>query len=252
MANFKREINAEDLWKNILDEAQLVANEFELLSDFYRRNILQHSSFQQALAHVLAEKLTDDPSQTQAWQALLLEVMDAEPCIYQAALDDLLCQLQSNASIKDNYTPLLYFGGYQALQCYRFSHFFWHQKKSALALFIQGRMVSLFGVDIHPAAVIGKGIFMDHAVAIVIGETAIVEDDVTLFQSVTLGGTGKGMGDRHPKVRKGAFIGAGTQVFGNIEIGENAKVAGGTVVVKSVAANTTVIGSVARPLTPRL
>ena len=249
MADFKREIDNENLWQSIHDEAQLVADECELLSDFYHRNILQHTSYQQALAHVLAEKLTATPAQTHAWQKVLLEVMEVEPSIYHAALKDLLCQLQTNASIKDNYTPLLYFGGYQALQCYRFAHYFWHHEKSALALFIQGRMVSLFGVDIHPAAVIGKGIFMDHAVAIVIGETAVIEDDVTLFQSVTLGGTGKGAGDRHPKVRKGAFIGAGTQVFGNIEIGENAKIAGGAVVVKPVAANSTVVGKTAQPLT---
>jgi len=248
MADFKREVDTENLWQRILEEAQAIANEFELLSRFYQRNILQHPSYQAALAYVLAEKLSDSPEQVARWQDTLEAAMLAEPKIYQAALADLLCQLQTNASIKDHYTPLLYFGGYQALECHRFSHYFWHHNQEALALYIQGRMVSLFGVDIHPGAKIGAGIFMDHAMGIVIGETAVIEDDVTLFQSVTLGGTGKGEGDRHPKVRKGAFIGAGTQVFGNIEIGENAKVAGGTVVVKAVAANTTVVGKVAQPL----
>ena len=249
MADFTRHIEIDTLWQSIQSQAQAVADEFTLLADFYHRSILQHSDYQAALAYVLAEKISDNPDNILLWQHTFLDAMQAAPNIYQAALADLLCQLKSNASIKDNYTPLLYFGGNQALQCHRFAHYFWHHGKAALALFIQGRMVSLFGVDIHPGAVIGKGIFIDHAVGIVIGETAVVEDEVTLFQSVTLGGTGKGTGDRHPKVRKGAFIGAGTQVFGNIEIGRYAKVAGGTVVVKPVAANTTVVGTVAQPLT---
>ena len=117
-----------------------------------------------------------------------------------------------------------------------------------MANYILSRMVSLYGVDIHPAAKIGSGIFMDHVVGIVIGETAVVEDDVTLFQNVTIGGTGKGSGDRHPKVCRGAFFGAGAQVFGNIEIGACAKIASGAVVVKAVAPGTTVVGPEVKPL----
>jgi len=251
MAEYKREIDVENLWQTILQEVQAVADEFELLADFYNRQILQHQSYDEALTYILAEKLADRASQPEQWQQFLLRLMAAEPAIGYAALKDLLCQLQSNASIKDHYTPLLHFGGYQALQCYRFAHYCWNNNMRAMASYIQGQIVTQFGVDIHPGAVIGKGIFMDHAVGIVIGETAVVEDDVTLFQSVTLGGTGKGTGDRHPKVRQGAFIGSGAVVLGNIEIGENAKIAGGAVVVKPVAPGSTVVGPVASTFVPR-
>jgi len=261
MADYQREIDIGNLWSTILQEAESIANKSPLLADFYQRNILQHHSYGAAMAYILAEKLSDPVLQNNAsqsntskirdWQYFLLDIMSKQPDIEKAAMKDLICQLKSNASIKDHYTPLLYFGGYQALQSYRFSHYCWNNNQHAIANYIQGKVVALYGVDIHPGAVIGEGIFIDHAVGIVIGETAVVEDDVTLFQSVTLGGTGKGVGDRHPKVRKGAFIGSGAVIFGNIEIGENAKVAGGAVVVKPVAANTTVVGATAKVVVPR-
>jgi len=252
MTEFHREIDVENLWPIIWQEARTAADEFPLLADFYIRNLLDHTCFGEALAYILAEKLADTPEHINHWQCYLQGVLKKDPAIEQAALKDLLCQLQSNASIKDHYTPVLYFGGYQALQCYRFAHYFWMSDQRPVANFIQGKVVSAFGVDIHPAAKIGAGIFLDHAVGIVIGETAVVEDDVTLFQSVTLGGTGKGEGDRHPKVRKGAFIGSGAVIFGNIEIGEGAKIAGGAVVVKPVAPQTTVAGPLATALNQRV
>lgn len=248
MTQYQRQIDTKNLWSIIQQEAACIANESSLLDDFYQRNILQHSTFGEALAFVLAEKLADKPEQLAQWQHYIRSILAESQEINTAAKQDLLCQLQSNASIKDHSTPLLYFGGYQALQCYRLAHFCWCHQQRAMASYIQSRMVTLFGVDIHPGAVIGSGIFMDHAVGIVIGETAVVEDDVTLFQSVTLGGTGKGVGDRHPKVRRGAFIGCGAVIFGNIEVGVNAKVAGGAVVVKNVAAETTVVGPIAKEI----
>lgn len=256
MAEYRRDIDIENLWQIILQEARVATDEFPLLADFYLRNILQHKSYDEALAYILAARLVarlvDQDELVGQWQQFLLKLMAENSCISRAAKKDLLCQLQSNASIKDHYTPLLYFSGYQALQCHRLAHHCWHSNKRAMASYIHGQTVTLYGVDIHPAAVIGEGIFMDHAVGIVIGETAVVEDDVTLFQNVTLGGTGKGSGDRHPKVRKGAFIGSGAVVFGNIEIGENAKIAGGAIVVKSVAPNSTVVGTAARPVAHRM
>lgn len=248
MTEYQRQIDTENLWPIILEEARRAADEFPLLTEFYQRNILQHASYNASLAYVLAEKMTVKPQHTDKWQHFFHRLMTENEAIGQAAMKDLLCQLKSNASIKDHYTPLLYFGGYQALQCYRLAHCCWRDNKQAMASYIQGRIVTMFGVDIHPAAVIGEGIFLDHAVGVVIGETAVVEDDVTLFQSVTLGGTGKGTGDRHPKVRRGAFIGSGAVIFGNIEIGENAKIAGGAVVVKSVAPGTTVVGPTAKSI----
>ncbi len=248
MYDYQRTIDKSRLWQTIQSEAFTVSQEMPLLAGFYQQHILARSSFNEALCSVLAEKLADQHSGAEVWHDFLFEKLLRSNDIANSAMKDLLCQLESNASIKDHSTPLLYFGGYQALQCYRFAHHCWHNGMQPMALYIQSKMASVFGLDIHPAAKIGSGIFLDHAVGIVIGETTVVEDDVTLFQSVTLGGTGKGQGDRHPKIRKGAFIGSGAVIFGNIEIGENAKVAGGAVVVKPVEANTTVAGAFAKPL----
>ena len=255
MSDYVRVIDVPNLWSTIVQETQLEADNSPLLRTFLQRNILQHSSFENALCHILAEKIAEDKSTVAQWQEFLYSILrspedssndSVQSTITEAALADLLCQLRGNASIKDHYSPLLFFAGYQALQCYRFAHFCWHHQQRAMASFLQARTVCLFAVDIHPAARIGSGIFMDHSVGVVIGETAVVEDQVTIFQGVTLGGTGKGSGDRHPKVRQGAFIGSGTAIYGNIEIGKNAKVAGGTVVVKDVAENSTVLGPVAQ------
>ncbi|PKH03794.1 serine acetyltransferase [Psychromonas sp. MB-3u-54] len=258
MSDYVREIDVANLWPTIQREIQQEANNTPLLNTFFQRNILDHANFEAALCHILAEKLADQQSAVLSWKNHLYSIVLSQQkpssdiagikgkSIKEGALADLLCQLSGNASIKDHYSPLLFFAGYQALQCHRFAHYCWFNQQRALAGYIQAKTVSLFGIDIHPAAQIGSGIFMDHSVAVVIGETAVVEDDVTLFQSVTLGGTGKGSGDRHPKIRQGAFIGSGTVIYGNIEIGKNAKVAGGTVVVKDVAENTTVFGLTAK------
>ena len=254
MSDYQRAVDVPNLWSTIHSEIRIECNRTGLLADFLTRNILQHQSFEESLCCILAEKLADGPDKVIEWEHYLQSIIDEQQAggsslhssILQGAKRDLLCQLQGNASIKDHYSPLLFFAGYQALQCYRFAHYCWHNQQRVMASYIQAKCVTEFGIDIHPAARIGSGIFMDHSVAVVIGETAVVEDNVTLFQSVTLGGTGKGSGDRHPKVRRGAFIGSGAVIYGNIEIGENSKVAGGAVVVKDVAANTTVFGSTAK------
>jgi len=248
MTDYHRSIDLERLWHTVLAEARTDAQRFPVLADFYRLNLLQHATFAAALAYVLAAKLADSDAQIVPWHRLFNDLMAAHPEIEAAALKDLSCQLQSNASVKDHYTPLLHFGGYQALQSYRLAHACWQQGDRPLANYIQGRVVTLYGVDIHPAAQLGAGIFIDHAVGIVVGETAVIEDDVTIFQSVTLGGTGKGSGDRHPKVRQGVFIGSGALILGNIEIGAGAKVGAGAIVVKSVAPNQTVIGTAAKSI----
>lgn len=253
MADYQREVDILCLWKTIQSEVRSEIKNSPLLCDYLTDSILQQRSLEDGLCYVLAQKLADSPEKVTDWKHYLQSIIKQEAIassgqftIKQRAKRDLVCQLQNNASIKDHYSPLLFFAGYQALQCYRFAHYCWHNQQRVMASYIQAKCVTLFGVDIHPAARIGSGIFMDHSVAVVIGETAVVEDDVTLFQSVTLGGTGKGSGDRHPKVRRGAFIGSGAVIYGNIEIGENSKVAGGAVVVKDVAANTTVLGNTAK------
>jgi serine O-acetyltransferase len=142
----------------------------------------------------------------------------------------------------------LYFKGYGGLQAYRIAHWLWRQEREILAFHLQSRVSELFAVDIHPAAKIGAGVFIDHAHGIVIGETAVVEDDVSMLHSVTLGGTGKETGDRHPKIRRGVLIGAGAKVLGNIEIGEDARIAAGSVVLDDVAPRCTVAGVPAKPV----
>ena len=144
--------------------------------------------------------------------------------------------------------PFLYFKGYGGLQAYRIAHWLWTQERHILAYHLQSRVSELFAVDIHPAAKIGGGVFIDHAHGIVIGETAVVEDDVSMLHSVTLGGTGKAGGDRHPKIHRGVMIGAGAKVLGNIEVGEDARIAAGSVVLSSVPPRCTVAGVPARPV----
>lgn len=138
--------------------------------------------------------------------------------------------------------PLLYFKGFHALQTHRVAHWLWSEGRRELALFLQSRASEVFGVDIHPAARIGKGILVDHATGVVVGETAVVEDNVSILHEVTLGGTGKDCGDRHPKVRHGVLIGAGAKILGNVEVGEGAKIGAGSVVLEDVPAHATVAG----------
>ena len=144
--------------------------------------------------------------------------------------------------------PFLYYKGFKALQTHRVAHALWAEGRRQVARFLQSRVSDTYGVDINPGARIGKGVFIDHATGIVIGETAVVEDDVSMLHEVNLGGTGKATGDRHPKVRRGVMIGAGAKILGNIEVGEGSKIAAGSVVLKSVAPHTTVAGVPARPV----
>lgn len=248
MPEYQRAIDWKTLWPTIQQEATQCAARQPLLEPLYQRCILQHDRFSDALCWILAEQLRDNSADTHAWYELLCTICQQTPSITTAALADLQCQLHSNASIKELFTPLLHFGSYQALQAYRIAHACWQNEEYALASYIQGRMLTQFGVDIHPAAHIGQRIFFDHAVGIVIGETAVIEDDVTLFQGVTLGGTGKQSGNRHPKIRRGAFLGSNAVVLGNIEVGAGAKIAAGSVVVHSVPPQTTVAGQAAKPL----
>jgi serine O-acetyltransferase len=141
---------------------------------------------------------------------------------------------------------MLFFKGFQALQSYRVSHYFWMQGRETLALYLQSRIAQTFAVDIHPAARVGAGIMLDHGTGLVIGETAVVEDDVSMLHEVTLGGTGKERGDRHPKVRAGVLIGAGAKILGNIEIGAGARIGAGSVVLHAVPAGCTAAGVPAR------
>ena len=143
-------------------------------------------------------------------------------------------------------TPLLYLKGFHAIQSYRITHYLWNQNRKALALYLQNQISVAFDVDIHPAAKIGHGIMFDHATGIVVGETSVIENDVSILQGVTLGGTGKESGDRHPKVREGVMIGAGAKILGNIEVGKYAKIGANSVVLQPVPECATAAGVPAR------
>jgi len=174
--------------------------------------------------------------------------MEDDPEIPAAAAEDLLAVRDRDPSITDLLTAFLYFKGYHAIQTHRVAHHLWRHGRQHAARFLQSRSSEVFGVDIHPAAKLGRRLMFDHGTAIVIGETAVVEDDVSMLHSVTLGGTGKEGGDRHPKIRRGVLIGAGAKILGNIEVGEGAKIGAGSVVLRAVEPYATVVGNPAQPV----
>ena len=173
---------------------------------------------------------------------VIKETIDSTENMISDIADDLLATKERDPACKYFSTPLLFYKGFRALQSHKVSHWLWNNERHTLALFIQSRASEVYGIDIHPAAKIGKGVMIDHGTGVVIGETSVVEDNVSIFQGVTLGGTGKQSGDRHPKVREGVLLSAGAKVLGNVEVGKNAKVAAGSVVLSDVKEGTTVAG----------
>lgn len=231
-----------DLWTSIKQEiSEMLMSEPEL-GQFYSRRVLQHDSLCGAIAALLAMKLESADISASVLRQVFAEAMRSDPAILTAITNDLLATRQRDPAVRYYSTALLYFKGFQALQAYRMSHWLWQQERTGMALFIQSRCSEVFTVDIHPAAIIGSGILVDHATGIVIGETCILEDNISIMQGVTLGGTGKECGDRHPKIRAGVLIGTSAIIIGNVNIGEGAKVAAGSVVLNDVEAHTTVAG----------
>lgn len=234
------------LWDAIRTQTRKQAECEPVLASFLYATILNHVSLEAALSFHLANKLDSPALPAMLVREVIEQALADDPSISTAMRADLQAVSERDSACCSLVTPLLFFKGFHALQSYRIAHWLWQQGRNSLALFLQNRISSVFAVDIHPAAKIGKGIMFDHATGIVIGETAVVEDNVSIMQSVTLGGTGKEAGDRHPKVRRGVLISAGAKILGNIEIGECAKVGAGSVVLKDVAPRTTVAGVPAR------
>ncbi|HST92354.1 MAG TPA: serine O-acetyltransferase [Brevundimonas sp.] len=208
--------------------------------------ILSHSDLASALSFQIARKLGDGELGPMSIREICRDAFEAEPAIVRAAEADLQAVAERDPAIKTLLQPFLYFKGFQALQAYRVAHWLWRQGREALAFHFQSRISELFQVDIHPAAKLGAGLFFDHGTGIVIGETAVVGDEVSMLHAVTLGGTGAERGDRHPKIGRGVLLGAGAKVLGNIVIGDYAKVASGSVVLKPVPPGCTVAGVPAR------
>ncbi len=231
-----------DIWQHLCDDARRVVEKEAALADFIDHAVLSHDSFASALAALLARKLGDRVMT----EARLLEIarsaMADEPAIVRSGVADLIAVLTRDPAADSCLTPFLYFKGFHSLQWHRVGHWLWKRGRHDLAHFLQSRVSEVFAVDIHPAVPVGHGVFIDHATGLVVGETAVIGDDVSILQGVTLGGTGKEHGDRHPKVRDGVLLAAGATVLGNIEIGRRAKVGACSVVLKDVPPRATVAG----------
>ncbi|UXN59460.1 serine O-acetyltransferase [Phyllobacterium zundukense] len=236
------------IWNELCSEAVAAMRVDPALTRSMNSAVLYHANFAQALAHRIALKLASPDVDQDELLAFVCQTFLNEPAILAKAAADLVAVKERDPCNSEILTPFLYFKGFLALQGQRIAHWMWTHDRVHLARHLQSRISEVFGVDIHPAATMGKGIMLDHGSGLVIGETAVVEDDVSILQNVTLGGTGKETGDRHPKVRRGALIGAGAKILGNIEIGTGAKVGAGSVVVTPVLPFTSVVGIPARPV----
>ncbi len=234
------------VWQRIRKEAAQAIIDEPLMGGIFHSSVLHHKSLEHALAFRLSQKLAS----AELSEQILREIMDAAhadaPELGEAARADIVATFERDPACTRFLKPLLYFKGFQAVQAYRIAHWLCEQGRTDFANLIQMRVSEVFGVDIHPGARIGKGIMIDHAHSIVIGETAVVGDNVSMLHSVTLGGTGKEDGDRHPKIGCGVMIGAGAKVLGNIRVGDCARVAAGSVVLEDVPDRKTVAGVPAR------
>lgn len=234
------------VWERICREAKEAIVQEPLMGGMVHSSILHHDSLEDSLAFRIAMKLASAEMSEQILRELADEGYATDPKIAAAARADLVAILDRDPACLRLIQPLLFFKGFQAIQSHRLAHWLWHQGRHDLAYFIQMRTSEVFGVDIHPAAKIGQGIMIDHAHSIVIGETAVVGDNVSMLHSVTLGGTGKEHDDRHPKIEDGVLIGAGAKVLGNIVIGHCSRIAAGSVVLEAVPPMKTVAGVPAR------
>jgi serine O-acetyltransferase len=208
--------------------------------------ILAHDDLGRALSYQLARKLGDQELRAMSAREVAEDAYAADPTILQKVEADLQAVFERDPACKGYLQPFLFFKGFQALQTYRLSHWLWTEGRETLAFYLQSRSSELFQVDIHPAARIGSGVFLDHGTGITVGETAVIGDDVSMLHGVTLGGTSAEPGDRHPKIGQGVLLGAGAKVIGNITIGAHAKIAAGSVVLKPVPPGCTAAGVPAR------
>jgi serine O-acetyltransferase len=237
---------APPVWASLRMESERAAKAEPTLASLLNAVVLSHEDLGAALSYQLARKLGDQELRAMSLRELADAAYRAEPRLVEAAEADLKAVFERDPACKGYVQPFLFFKGFQALQTQRVAHWLWRQGRETIALYLQSRMSEVFQVDIHPATKIGSGVFIDHGTGIVIGETAEIGDDVSLLQGVTLGGTGAERGDRHPKIGKGVLLGAGAKVLGNIKIGDYAKIASGSVVLKPVPAHCTAAGVPAR------
>lgn len=227
-------------------EAEEIVRREPEVAGFVLGTVLNHDRVESAVVHRIADRLDQQEVPGDLIRQTYLDVIARDPSIGEAFRADLMAVADRDPACMRFIEPLLYFKGFHAIQTHRLAHALWRAGRKDFALYLQSRSSEVFQCDIHPAARIGKGIFLDHATGLVVGSTAVIEDDVSILHSVTLGGTGKERGDRHPKIRRGVLIGAGAKIIGNIEVGQCARVAAGSVVLASVEARKTVAGVPAR------
>lgn len=230
------------IWRRVRDEALAAVESDAGASPLFNALILRHDNLVDALISVLALRLANQVFDEAALTQILNETFDSQPELLRYLAADLEAVYERDPACHRYVDPFLYFKGFQALQAHRFAHRLWEQGRQDLALFFQSRVSATCQMDIHPGTQIGGGIFFDHGTGIVIGETAVIDDNVSIMQNVTLGGTGKAETDRHPKVRCGVLVGAGAKVLGNIELGNGARIAASSVVLHPVPALATVAG----------
>jgi serine O-acetyltransferase len=230
------------LWRTLTDQAKALAKTSPALAQHVQNSVLEHKSFANCLAHVLGSALVHAAPREVDLAAEFLRLYKTDPSVVDAAAEDLIKLDAVNPACPDLLTGLLSFRGFQALQVYRLAHAMWHSGEKQFGALVQNWGALKYAIDIHPGARIGRRVFIDHGIGLVVGETSVIEDDVNIWHGVTLGSTLTESGDRHPKVRRGATICAGATILGNIEIGEGALVAADSVVLKNVPARTVVVG----------
>src|SRR4029453_13817485 len=230
------------VWARIRGEAEEIARREPELATFIYSTILHHDSLEATVVHRVAERLDSPEVSGEKIREAYADAPEAETGIGEAFRADIVATVDRDPATNRFLEPVLYFKGFHAIQTHRLAHWLWGRGRQDFAFYLQSRSPAVFQVDIHPHAPIGRGIFLDHATGLVVGETAVIEDDVSMLHDVTVGGTGKEGGDRHPKIRRGVLIGAGAKILGNIEVGHCARIAAGSVVVKSVPNNVTVAG----------
>ncbi|MBR7059816.1 MAG: serine O-acetyltransferase [Neisseriaceae bacterium] len=242
----KKSLYGEDLWQEIRKEAEESAKAEPILASFLHMTVLRHQSLNQVLAFHLSSKLSSPVMDARALYEIFLHSLQESPQLGEAIEADIIAHYERDPACSMFSTPLLYFKGFHAIETHRINHCLWHHSRRTLSYCIQNRASEVFGVDIHPAARFGSGIMVDHGTGLVVGETAVLGNNISILHGVTLGGSGKEIGDRHPKVGDGVMIGANASILGNINVGECARIGAGSVVVYDVPPHSTVVGVPAR------
>src|SRR5215213_3872345 len=236
----------EQIWTRLRQEAEAAIRQEPAMTGFIVTTILNHPTLESAVVHRVASRLGHATMSDDLIAQTYHEALEGDASFGEAFRADIAAVADRDPACTRVLEPVLYFKGFHAIQTHRLAHWLWHKGRQDFALYLQSRASEVFQVDINPAVRMGRGVFIDHATGVVIGQTAVIEDNVSILQDVTLGGTGKERGDRHPKIRRGVLIGAGAKILGNIEVGECARVAAGSVVLRPVPPKMTVAGVPAR------